>query len=54
MRLVKKPSGVIMANDALNITCIASGLRLQSVTWSKESDGAQMSNNSDHKIIEGK
>ena len=53
MRVVKQPSNVIKANDSLNITCTASGVGLQSVTWSKESDGAQLNSNNDHRVTRG-
>ena len=52
--VVKRPSSVIKANDALNITCMASGAGLQSVTWSKESDGAQLDDNNSHRLITGR
>ena len=53
VRVVKQPSNVIRANDSLNITCTASGEDLQSVTWSKESDGAQLISNNDHRVTKG-
>ena len=53
VRVVKQPSNVIKANDSLNITCTASGEGLQSVTWSKESDGAQLISNNDHRMTKG-
>ena len=52
--VVKQPSNVIKANDSLNITCTASGVGLLSVTWSKESDGAQLNSNGDHSVTIGK
>ena len=51
VQVVKQPSSVIKANDSLNITCTASGKGLVSVTWSKESDGAQLN---DHSVTTGK
>ena len=53
VRVVKQSSNVIRANDTLNITCMASGMGLQSVTWSKESDGAQLISNNDHRVTKG-
>ena len=53
VRVVKQPSNVIRANDSLNITCTASGEGLQSVTWSKENDGAQLISNNDHRVAKG-
>ena len=50
MAVVKQPSSVIKANDSLNITCTASGVGLVSVTWSKESDGGQLTNGNDHSV----
>ena len=32
---------------------MASGIGLKSVTWSKESDGAQLISNNDHRVTEG-
>ena len=54
MEVVKQPSNIIKANDSVNITCTASGVGLQSVTWSKESDGAQLVSNSDHNVTIGR
>ena len=54
VQVVKQPSSVIKANDSLNITCTASGVGLISVTWSKESDGAQLTGNNDHSVTIGK
>ena len=38
---------------SLNITCMASGMGLQLVTLSKESDGAQLISNNDHRVTKG-
>ena len=44
---------MIKANDGLNITCTASGVGLVSVTWSKESDGGQLTSGSDLSVTTG-